>query len=1058
MKLFARLAALLAGVAGLMSPTAVAATWRAGVEPAPLPSQMDPPWRLENPDGLSPALVSDQGLILETGAGQRLFYARQGADVNLTDSFRLSASLLLPAGANPDPAAVPASLGFIRADGRRIALHLSPGRVSLTADADGTGPGPSVATDTSVLHTYRLTVDERTTPHMAVLTISGGGTLRTPLFEGAAAQGPRLFFGATRGTAGRAVWRSVSDNATGVAFSYQGRLNFPRATAANGRFDFEFELWDSPEGGTQLGTKRQLTNVEVRGGLFNVDLNFGGAVLTDTDPWLAISVRRAADTTEFTRLNPRVPIRPVPLALQLTEPPVGQAVTAFNGLRDEVFFEVGPGLNLETDTDTRVVSLTLNNPGAGPHDHFGQAWQGANPLAGLLLGNTDAAGAALRLDAAGDLLRGFPLGAQPGQPPSFRVSRLGDVSARAFAGNGSALTGLSWDQLPGTIPVERLPQIPRDKLPADLGGGGGAHNHFGESWSGSAPIAGLQIENTHGESVAVLGRAPGVVGTGVRGYGQRAGLEGGGIMTGVMAASSAGSSLYALTDTGINLELSSGGGDFIRGTKQFGDQTFRVSADGDVFARNLALSGNFTGLSWAALAGTIPVDKLPLIPRDKLPADLGGGGEHTHFGQAWSGNTVNGLKVTNTRSNSDAAGLFGQATVGTGVLGEGETAGVAGSNSNPAIQSYGTLGSLSAGVAGYHSDDPGVLGSSSVGPGVEGYSLGGPAVVATAPVGGGNLFVGKLGSGFGDVKFAVANDGTVAATRFQGDGSMLTSLSWNQFTGEVPEFKLPAAVARTGHNHAGETWSALGKVLELHGGLAPGVPTFTASATESTAIHGESMLGPGVTGRSFSSDQAAVRGEAAASGPGVVGVASAGAGIHGQSAVGAGVSARAGFGVALVLNSGGGALIAAHRDVPGGNTEVFGVSHEGSVSAAGSMSATAFNTTSDRHAKTGFTAVDPQEVLRKVSALPITRWAFTNAAAVAHIGPVAQDFHAAFGVGADDRHIATVDADGVALAAIQGLNTKLESELRTKDTELRALKAELAELRQLLRGAAQPQP
>jgi hypothetical protein len=39
---------------------------------------------------------------------------------------------------------------------------------------------------------------------------------------------------------------------------------------------------------------------------------------------------------------------------------------------------------------------------------------------------------------------------------------------------------------------------------------------------------------------------------------------------------------------------------------------------------------------------------------------------------------------------------------------------------------------------------------------------------------------------------------------------------------------------------------------------------------------------------------------------------------------------------------------------------------------------------------------------------------------------MAQDFHAAFGLGTDDKHIATVDADGVALAAIQGLNQKLE--------------------------------
>jgi hypothetical protein len=60
---------------------------------------------------------------------------------------------------------------------------------------------------------------------------------------------------------------------------------------------------------------------------------------------------------------------------------------------------------------------------------------------------------------------------------------------------------------------------------------------------------------------------------------------------------------------------------------------------------------------------------------------------------------------------------------------------------------------------------------------------------------------------------------------------------------------------------------------------------------------------------------------------------------------------------------------------------------------------------------------------------------------------MAQDFHAAFGLnGADDKHIATVDADGVALAAIQGLNQKLE-ETRAENI---ALKRELSEIKALL--------
>jgi uncharacterized coiled-coil protein SlyX len=60
---------------------------------------------------------------------------------------------------------------------------------------------------------------------------------------------------------------------------------------------------------------------------------------------------------------------------------------------------------------------------------------------------------------------------------------------------------------------------------------------------------------------------------------------------------------------------------------------------------------------------------------------------------------------------------------------------------------------------------------------------------------------------------------------------------------------------------------------------------------------------------------------------------------------------------------------------------------------------------------------------------------------------VAQDFHAAFGLnGADDQHIATVDEEGVALAAIQGLNRKLAEEAREKDARIAALERSLAEL------------
>jgi hypothetical protein len=85
-----------------------------------------------------------------------------------------------------------------------------------------------------------------------------------------------------------------------------------------------------------------------------------------------------------------------------------------------------------------------------------------------------------------------------------------------------------------------------------------------------------------------------------------------------------------------------------------------------------------------------------------------------------------------------------------------------------------------------------------------------------------------------------------------------------------------------------------------------------------------------------------------------------------------------------------------------------------------------FSCTSDRSVKTAFAPVDPRGVLQAVTEVPISTWAFQeDPSAARHMGPMAQDFREAFGLGSDERAIATVDADGVALAAIQGLHQEL---------------------------------
>ena len=99
---------------------------------------------------------------------------------------------------------------------------------------------------------------------------------------------------------------------------------------------------------------------------------------------------------------------------------------------------------------------------------------------------------------------------------------------------------------------------------------------------------------------------------------------------------------------------------------------------------------------------------------------------------------------------------------------------------------------------------------------------------------------------------------------------------------------------------------------------------------------------------------------------------------------------------------------------------------------------------SDRNVKTDFSPIDPGEVLGKVASLRLESWRYKSEAdGIRHLGPVSQDFYAAFGLGEDDRHIATVDEGGVALAAIQGLNDAVQE----KDRRIQALEQNVAELR-----------
>lgn len=125
--------------------------------------------------------------------------------------------------------------------------------------------------------------------------------------------------------------------------------------------------------------------------------------------------------------------------------------------------------------------------------------------------------------------------------------------------------------------------------------------------------------------------------------------------------------------------------------------------------------------------------------------------------------------------------------------------------------------------------------------------------------------------------------------------------------------------------------------------------------------------------------------------------------------------------------------------------DFFGDDAAGVKVAAGG---TSWSAVCDRNAKKNFKPVDTVAVLNKLAAIPVEQWNYkwesdTN---TPNIGPMAQDFKAAFFPGRDDKSISTLEFDGVELAAIQGLNEKLKA----KDLEIQELKQKMAQFEELL--------
>jgi hypothetical protein len=101
--------------------------------------------------------------------------------------------------------------------------------------------------------------------------------------------------------------------------------------------------------------------------------------------------------------------------------------------------------------------------------------------------------------------------------------------------------------------------------------------------------------------------------------------------------------------------------------------------------------------------------------------------------------------------------------------------------------------------------------------------------------------------------------------------------------------------------------------------------------------------------------------------------------------------------------------------------------------------------TSDRNTKRDVAELDGEDVLTRLAGLPVTTWSFTTEPGVRHAGPMAQDFHRAFGLGVGDTTIGHTDLAGINTRAIQALDARTRT-IRALEDTVRAQQAALEEL------------
>ena len=887
----------------------------------------------------------------------------------------------------------------------------------------------------------------------------------------------------------------------GTQFTYQGRLKLDGA-AVNTTQDVEFRLYDALTAGNPVGTAVAKDDVPVANGLFTVELDFGAAAFVGDARWLEIAVRPGNETGAYTTLTPRQPLTVVPYALHSLSTAAGGNNWSLTGNAGTT-----PGTHFLGTSDSQALEFKVNSARAlrlEPHD------TSPNVMAGFS-GNVVSAGvygAAIGgggknffvnrvTDSFGTVAGGYwnQAGNDAGTVLDGGYAAVGGGDTNVASGSCSTVPGGRGNSAAGecSLAAGRQAQASHQGsfVWADTSGAAFAstgNNQFLIRAAGNVginkndPGSVLDVNGTV-TATAFAGSGAGLTGLPVPAHSALSGLTLGDDHT----------QYHTDTRGDARYWRRAGNAGTTPGTDYLGtsdDQSLEFKVNG---LRALRLEPHDTSPNVVAgFSGNV-------VSAGVYGAAIGGGGKNFF---------VN--RVTDS-FGTVAGGYWNQAGNDAGTVLDGGYAAVGGGDTNVASGSCSTVpGGRGNSAAGECSLAAGRQAQASHQGSFVWADTSGAGFASTAN----NQYLiraaGNVGINKNNPGSTLDVNGTVTATAFAGSGAALTGL-WSQAgnAGTTPgthflgtsdnqalELKVNATrILRLEPNATspnvlggyssnsitsgvyGATVSGGGyssntnQVTDDFGTVGGGAKNRAGDSAGTTADRTGATVGGGTTNTASGSWSTVSGGESnTASGgysavPG--GTANAAAGDYSLAAGRQAKIDAAHDGTFLWADQNGFDFASAAANefaarATGGVRLVTGIDGAGATTAGVAVAAGggSWSSLSDRAAKENVQPVDGKAVLAKLLETPIATWNYkAQDDGIRHIGPMAQDFAAAFRVGEDDRHITTVDADGVALAAIQGLHQVVqEKDARIAELEQRLATLEAAMGKLLQQPAPLPAP